>query len=182
MRFRYFIAFILAAFLVSCEETPREEAQEINDFQFEDTRMADDSDILTRFAANALLSVQLSALATEQSDNPEVKAFATTMMADHQKIYDSLIVSTARFDIVLPAELSDQQQEMINTLKSKEGKAFDIAYLNAVVDYHSTLEGGMESMIQKTNHDSLVDFARMVDSHIYIHQNEAKTMLMEIDS
>lgn len=181
-RFKYFALLLSALILIGCSDTPKKEAQEINEMKYEDPRLVKDADILTSFASNTLLSMEMAQVAKEKSTNSEVRKLAMEMLEDHKKLFDALQVEAAEYKIVLPANLSQEQIEMVNDLKELKEPAFSTNYLNAVVDYHETLEGGMESMLKKTKYESMLDFGRMVDSQIFVHENRAKSLLEEMES
>jgi len=179
---KYFTLLLTTLVLISCNNTPKQEAQEINEMKYENTRLARDADVLTSYASNTLLSIEMARIAKDQSNNSEVKALASEMLEDHKKLFGMLITEAANYDIILPENLSENQIEKVEDFKGLDGTAFNTYYLNSVTNYHETLEDGMESMLKQTKYESLLDFGRMVDSQIFVHENRAKSLLEEMES
>jgi len=65
---------------------------------------------------------------------------------------------------------------MLQTLKSKEGEAFNEMYLDSVVRYHQAFDGKMENIISDTDYDGLIDLARAIYAHSYVHLNQAQQL------
>lgn len=63
-----------------------------------------------------------------------------------------------------------------HSLKSKEDEAFNKMYLSTVIDYHKAFDGKMEDIIAGTDYDGLINLARAIDSHNYVHLNRAEEL------
>ncbi|MCB0579475.1 MAG: DUF4142 domain-containing protein [Phaeodactylibacter sp.] len=179
---RYFAAFFAGLLLAACQQTPKEAAHQVNNYRFEGLTVADEADVLTNYAANTLLSIELSDVAVQDGFSEEVRALAATMAKDHRQLFGELEKLAANFDMALPAKLSDEQMEMVEMLKSKSGKALDETYVDMVISYHEAFSGKMEAIMKNTSYEGMLDFARLVDSHHYVHLNEAKKLKMSLDA
>ena len=162
---------------VGCDnDTPKEEALEQNARRFEDITIEDEVKVLTKYAANSLLSIRLADVALQRTQNEDVKALATKIAKDHRSLYKGLEEIAANYGITLPVKLSEQQKETLAELKNKEGNAFNKMYLSTVIDYHKAFDGKMEDIISGTDYDGLINLARAIDSHAYVHLNRAKEL------
>lgn len=179
--FRYLAVFLAGFFLLACQQTPKQEAQQKNDYRFEGLTVSDEVDVLTNYAANTLLSIQLADIAVQNAEMEPVRSFATTIARDHRQLYYELEQLAANLNMALPARLSEEQKETVDLLKSKSGKELDKTYLDMVVGYHEAFSDKMENIIEDATQESIMDFARLIDSHQYVHLNEAKKLKMELD-
>ncbi len=171
-----------AFLLTACEQTPTQEALQENEYRYEAITLEEEIHVLTKYASNTLMSIRLADLAVQQAQNEKVKALAEKMSADHRQLYEELKVLADNYNMALPAELSEEKKETINTLKGKDGTAFDKMYLASVVSYHEAFEDSMENVMEGTEYEQLITLARAIDSHNYVHLNRAKTLMMEMDS
>lgn len=175
LQFLLLPALLLIA--VGCDnDTPKEEALEQNARQFEDITVEEEVKVLTKYAANSLLSIRLADVALQRTQDETVKALATKIAKDHRSLYKGLEEIAANYGIALPIELSEQQKETLAKLKSKEGDAFNKMYLSTVINYHEAFDGKMEDIISGTDYDGLIDLARAIDSHTYVHLNRAEEL------
>ncbi|MCO6475182.1 MAG: DUF4142 domain-containing protein [Phaeodactylibacter sp.] len=183
MRTIRYLTIALAGFLfVACQQTPKQEAQQENDYRFEGLAVSDEVDVLTNYAANTLLSIQLADVAAQNAEMEPVRSLAAAIAKDHRQLYNELEKLAANLSMALPARLSEEQKETVDLLKSKSGKELDESYLDMVVGYHEAFSDKMENIIEDATHESVMDFARLVDSHQYVHLNEAKKLKMELDA
>lgn len=173
----------LMLLLFGCsEDTPTEEALQENDYRFEDIFAEEEIKVLTKYASNTLLSIELADLAAQRAKHPKVKALAKKMAKDHRVLYDELETLADNYEMALPRKLSEEKKATIEMLKSQDGRAFDEVYLSTVVNYHQAFKSKMEDIMQETVHDEMVKLARAIDSHTYVHLNEAKSLQMELDA
>ncbi len=179
---KYFAFFTAAFFLLACNQTPAEEAHQENNYKYEGMTVEDEIDVLTDYAANTMLSIQLADVAAQSASTEKVREFAIKVNQDHRQMITELTALAANFNMTLPAQLSEGQREMVADLREKEGNELDKAYLDSVIEYHEAFKSKMEEIIQETEYPQMMDFARMVDSHHYVHYNQAKNMMMELDA
>lgn len=182
MKMKYLAIALLGFLFVACQQTPKQEAHQENEYRFEGLMVEDEIDVLTSYAANTRLSIQLADAAVQDADSERVRTLASTMAKDHRQLYSELEELAAVYNMALPAGLSEEQMETLNMLKSKSGKEFDKTYIDMVLSYHNAFSDKMENIIKEATHESMMDFARLVDSHHYVHMNEAKALKMELDA
>jgi putative membrane protein len=76
-----------------------------------------------------------------QSEDPQIRAFATQMIHDHQATTQSLIAAAARDGLMPPKPgLSGDQSQFLAALQSLRGRDFDAAYARQqVLAHHAAL-------------------------------------------
>jgi putative membrane protein len=143
MRPRCLVASIavLAAIAGGCEKKPDTSTTETTSAT--EARPAatqalsnDDKEFMTEAARGGALEVKLGRMATERAASPDVKAFGQRLANDHQKANDELTQLARRRDIVLPADVAPDKQELIGKLSKLDGPRFDAKYVDEVVDDH----------------------------------------------
>jgi putative membrane protein len=92
-------------------------------------------------AVGGMAEVELGKMAAEKGNDPKVKDFGNMMVTDHGKANDELKRIAASKNMELPAALDAKHQQLSDSLGKLSGKAFDRAYVNAMVEGHQqTLE------------------------------------------
>jgi putative membrane protein len=94
------------------------------------------------------IDVKAGKMAQKKSSDPEVIAFAQTMVNDHQSVIDkaSALVIKLRVtpkDNTLSRQLLSQAAKTEKLLSAKSGKAFDKAYVDNEVAYHKAVIGAV---------------------------------------
>jgi putative membrane protein len=98
---------------------------------------ASDKEFFPAAASAGMLEIETSKLALQNSQNPDVKAFAQKMVDDHTKASEELQTLAASKNVTLPTAMSKHHQMMYDHLKDeKPGKDFDSAYQNTQVVAH----------------------------------------------
>ena len=75
--------------------------------------------------------IEASKLATTKARNADVKAFATTMIADHTKVADELKALAATKNVNLPDGASVKQKAEIKLIDAGDNDKFDERYTKA---------------------------------------------------
>ncbi|WP_316831702.1 DUF4142 domain-containing protein [Pedobacter aquatilis] len=101
----------------------------------------EDAKFATTAAVGGMAEVELGKMALEKSSNAQVKEFATMMVNDHGKANSELKMIAEAKNITLPTTVDDEHMKKMDELSKKQGKDFDKAYVDAMVDGHkSTLD------------------------------------------
>lgn len=95
-----------------------------------------DSKFATDAANGGMAEVALGKLALTKTTNPSVKDFATMMVSDHGKANEKLATIAKAKNITLPADVDADHQKKMDDLSKLNGKDFDKAYVDAMVDGH----------------------------------------------
>ncbi|MEO6520798.1 MAG: DUF4142 domain-containing protein [Mucilaginibacter sp.] len=96
----------------------------------------DDAKFATTAADGGMAEVALGKLALSKTSNASIKEFATMMVADHGKANDELMAIAKAKNITLPAAVDSTHQKKMDELTKMNGKDFDKAYVDAMVDGH----------------------------------------------
>jgi putative membrane protein len=105
------------------------------------TLSTEDQDFMTKAAQGGMTEVTLGQLAQQKASNPAVKDFGSRMVTDHGKANDALQQVAQQKNFTLPTQPNADQQKVIDDLTAKSGKAFDKAYMAAMVkDHKSTVD------------------------------------------
>jgi putative membrane protein len=96
----------------------------------------DDAKFATTAADGGMAEVALGKLALTKTSNASIKEFATMMVTDHGKANDELMAIAKTKNITLPAAVDSTHQKKMDELTKMNGKDFDKAYVDAMVDGH----------------------------------------------
>lgn len=95
-----------------------------------------DSKFATDAANGGMAEVALGKLALTKTTNASVKDFANMMVSDHGKANEKLMTIAKAKNITLPATVDADHQKKMDDLAKLNGKDFDKAYVDAMVDGH----------------------------------------------
>jgi putative membrane protein len=133
-----------------------------------------------QFAAMASVSnmfeIQSSELAMERAVSEEVKAFAQQMIADHTKAGDDMATAAGEEGVTPASELDQKHQDILNTLGSLEGEAFDAAYIEAQVQAHDEAVTLFEGFAANGSEGPLKAFAASTLPTLQQHQAHVHEM------
>lgn len=114
------------------------------------------------FAAQAaeggMLEIKLADLALQKSNNSQVKSFARRMKHDHTQA-DEKLKNIVGANEQLPTNLDAEQQQQVDSLQSKSGKAFDKAYADQAVQDHEKAISQFENATTSAPTEKLRNFA-----------------------
>ena len=112
------------------------------------------------FVQAAASSDQFEILSAEtaltQSKNPDVRAFATHMLQDHQQLAQALVDAATRSGLKPPQmAMSSDQAQLLGALQSVSGKDFDTLYFKQQMLAHRSALA-VEEMYAKSGDDPKV--------------------------
>ncbi|AXY72713.1 DUF4142 domain-containing protein [Paraflavitalea soli] len=87
-------------------------------------------------AGGGMMEVMLGQTAQQNAQNERVKAFGAMMVTDHTRASDELKAIAGAKNFPLPTSLPEQHQHHVDALSKKQGRAFDKAYVDMMVDDH----------------------------------------------
>src|SRR5436190_839393 len=82
-----------------------------------------DAQFATKAAQGNMAEVNLGKLATEKSQNDDVKKFAQMMVDDHSKAGDDLKGVASKNNLTVPDDVNAQQKAENDALSSKDGSS-----------------------------------------------------------
>lgn len=94
------------------------------------------------------LDVAAGNQALAKSHNPEVRAFAESMVRDHAAVNDQALALVKKLgvtpaDNATSAALTKQANDTLASLAKLDGKAFDAAYIKNEVAYHNAVNSAL---------------------------------------
>ncbi|MGV9013115.1 MAG: DUF4142 domain-containing protein [Flavobacteriales bacterium] len=95
-----------------------------------------DTAFVKKIAIGGMAEVELGKMAADRGMDTKVKTFGTRMVTDHGKANDELKSITETKNIQLPTDMDAEHKTLIDSLSKLSGKAFDTAYVNAMLDGH----------------------------------------------
>lgn len=98
------------------------------------------------------IDVDYGKIALKKSKNTELRKFAQTMIDDHTSIIDQAVALAKKLgvtpkDNAVTKSLLDGSKKTKMTLNSKEGKAFDKAYIDNEVSYHEAVISTVKNVL-----------------------------------
>ena len=138
-------ALSFSLFATSCANDPnpnKEDAVKVaedhNEAKFDDTRMEDPSEWITKAAEGGMMEVEFGKLAQINAANPKVRELGKMMEQDHSKANEELKAIAMTKNVTLPTAMSDAHQNKYKDLSEKKGADFDKAYTELMVDDHKS--------------------------------------------
>lgn len=111
-------------------------ANESNEAKF-DTRAGEKNAAFMVDAVNLdNASIELANIATQKSNNTEVKTMAAKMEAEHTKTLESLRSLATTKAITIPAEVANDEQRAQHKLMDESGSTFDKKWVDEMLDNH----------------------------------------------
>jgi putative membrane protein len=100
----------------------------------------DDNNILAKLSAMDSMEIDLGRLATQKAENPDVRAYAEMLIAEHTQSREecSRLATELNLTPVLAPhdDTPVKHAERIGQLSGLEGPGFDEAYLNVMIEDH----------------------------------------------
>jgi putative membrane protein len=120
-------------------------------------------------AAGGMFEVKLGEVAQKNAGSPEVKQFGAMMVTDHGKAGAELAAIASKEGIKLPAQLPKKLQAKADKLSGLTGKAFDAAYVSAMVADHEKDLAEFKAAAKDLSDPSLKEFAEKTSGMIQTH-------------
>lgn len=131
-------------------------------------------------AHGGLAEIKLGKLAMDQGSNEAVKAFGTSMVAEHTKAGDELKEAAKEERIALPTDLSAKDQATYDRLSKLSRVDFDQAYAQEIVKDHQQDLRDFQREANHGNNDVIRGFASATVPMIQQHLDQAKAMLKTV--
>ena len=131
-------------------------------------------EFVTMAASSDMFEIQLSQLAMQNAKDADVKEFAEQMIEDHTKASKQLAQIAANENLTVPDEMAEAHEELLETLSSAQGDAFDAAYVNAQVQAHEMALALMTAYGENGDNDKLQAHAEMATPIVAAHLEHAQ--------
>ena len=110
------------------------------------------SEVLLRDAIQGnLAAIQMGQLAQEKAQNPEVKAFAATVMVDHWASNEQAEKAAKQIGITIPTEPSSSQKLNYQHMSKLSDKALDRALVAEMIVFYKAIIPRFKNEAKKTN-------------------------------
>jgi putative membrane protein len=92
------------------------------------TLSPDDQEFTRKAASGGMAEVQAAQLAQQKAASPQIKQFASRMVADHTKANDELHQIGRQANVTLPSQPDQKEMATEQKLRGLNGASFDQAY------------------------------------------------------
>jgi putative membrane protein len=131
-------------------------------------------EFVTMAASSDMFEIQSSQLALENAQDAEVKEFAEQMIEDHTKASKQLAQIAASENLTVPDDMAETHEELLATLSSAQGDAFDAAYVTAQAQAHEMALALMTAYGENGDNDKLKAHAETTRPIIAQHLDHAQ--------
>ncbi len=100
------------------------------------TLSKEDREFMSEAAIGGMYEVVLGEQIAKKATDPDVRAFAAKMVADHSKANEELKQLAAKKGFTMPAQLDEDHRESIEELTKLSGPELDRKYIDEMVDDH----------------------------------------------
>ena len=118
-----------------------------------DTVMQATTEFITQSAQDDAAEMVAAQYATTNSGSPDVKQFASRILASKGKSTDELRDLAAKLGITMPTYPTSEQQHTLNTLHNETGAKFDAAYAQFMANEHTSALARFKHAAQSTTLD-----------------------------
>jgi len=134
------------------------------------------SSFMVRAADGGMTEVQLSRMAQSKASDAKVKGFAAIMVQDHSAANDQVNMLAGQRNVTLPDSMSTDNKKKADELNKKTGKAFDKAFMDAMVKDHEAAVNLFEKSGDKVNDTDVKTFINNTLPKIKMHLDSAKAI------
>lgn len=177
---------ILAVICCSCINSGKdsiEKADSANDAKLDtglnrNTIVIDEasSSFLVRVANGGMAEEVMASYAHEHAFYEDVKGFAAMLHHDHAAVNEMVKGLASRKNITLPATVSVDKQNEINSLQNKTGKYLDREFLNTMIKNHETGIDMFENAMLDAKDPDVRSFADKTLPTLRIHLDSARSL------
>lgn len=178
---KYFSTLLIMSLaFLACNNTPAEQAKSANEEKyFDGYRLEEDAAFFVDYASFLNFSTKMADLAATKIGDENIKIFAREMTKDHQMMQSELNQLAAKYKVELPEKLSMEQDAQLDFLISDNMLGIDQLYLSQVIRHHQEWEPMLKEVIAETKVDTILNFARKINSHQFRHLERAKRLAGE---
>lgn len=173
---RFFTIALLGLVVVSCHPS----SSKINpqEYGFYDLTKGNENDVLINYAGNTLLVIHLSDIVLKHAESEPLRGHAAAFAESQRRIFNEYKKLATNRKIRLPKMFMQEQVNVIQMMKSKEGASLNKSFIRIVEAYNNAFGDSMEmAMQEKGAHGTVLEFARLVDAQQQAHQAETKELL-----
>ena len=131
--------------------------------------MMPDTTFAAKAAVGGMAEVALGKMAARKGSDSKVKDFGKMMVMDHGKANNELMNIAKSKNMMLPAGLDAEHQAKSDSLSKLNGKDFDMAYVNAMIEGHKKTLALMQSEASNGRDAELKAFAAKTAPVVQTH-------------
>jgi len=133
-----------------------------------------DRSFAAKLAMGSTNEIALSQLADSHASSDQVKAFATMMVNDHQKLNAQFSDLAARKGIDISEAVQKGQHHGVESLEKKSGADFDKAYIKEMIKGHKDTAALLKKEAADSKDTDLQQFATMALPTVLGHLQKAQ--------
>jgi putative membrane protein len=134
------------------------------------------ADFMVKVADVGMTEVKLGGIAQEKATSNRVKDFGQMMTRDHTKAGDELKSLARRKNVTLPDSVGSDHRKKIDNLEKKNGKDFDKAYIDMMVDGHQATVNDFEKASNNTKDPDVKAWVDKTLPTLRAHLDSAKAI------
>jgi putative membrane protein len=175
-------AFAATAWLAACEREAQEPAEPAAKV---DAPVADAPDaelpgattargLVMRLALIDLYEIQASELALERARNPQVRAFAETLIKDHRRLSNEAMSAAAaqQVDVAAPSQPDQRRRQLLQALR--DASDFDSAFVDQQLEAHANTLNLLRDYTRNGDNEAFKAWAGraapMIENHLQMAQ------------
>ena len=176
-------AFAATAWLAAGERDAEEPAQPAAAAESAAAQDAPDAELpgattarglVMRLALSDLYEIQSSELAIERARNPQVRAYAETLIRDHRRLSNESMSAAAaqQVDVTPPSQPDQRRRELLQELRNAGD--FDAEYLEQQVEAHNNTLNLLRDFARNGDNETFKAWAGraapMIENHLQMAQ------------
>jgi putative membrane protein len=128
-------------------------------------------EFVNKVAISDMFEIQSSQLALDKQADRDTKPFAERMIKDHQKTSKELkaLIDKGTVKASLPTALDSEHQKMLDDLKAKTGRDFDVAYDQIQLKAHQDAVTLFDAYAKAGDNSDLKKWAAKTLPHLKKH-------------
>lgn len=176
-----FCSLIAAAVLVSCSSSlSYNEALQKNISRIDDSEKLDDARFLVDAASYNIFAMKMAEEAVKSGYSASVVSLAKENYEEHEEMDRELKKLARQEDIVLPAEMNENHQDLFAELKNSDRREFDRNYIRILRDASQEDRGKFSQMATAAESEDIRAFAARKLGLFESHQTEFETVDAEL--
>ena len=171
--------FVLACNDSTTEKTNTDSSSKVSETKM-DTGMTKpamiNNDFVTTVANVGMMEVELGKVAQTNAASKDVKDFGKMMEDDHTAAGNELKDIATAENISFPAGMNEEHTMHVTNLSAKKGAEFDKAYMDMMVEGHTSTIDAFKKAIASNENQKVKDFAAKTLPTLQKHLDKAKAI------
>lgn len=117
-------------------QTPADVSEAFKGPSSDDVAETGSREFLLQVMQDSLAEMELCMVALDNSDNPDVKTFAQTMLDEHGKLGQQIEQLAQRMQVAFPDKVRPEHAELIRKMSALKGEQFDRQFIEQNLRYH----------------------------------------------